>query len=541
MEYDAVVVGAGMAGLTAAAYLCKAGKSVALLEKRGKTGGLVDSFERNGFTFDGGIRAVENSGIVFPMLRQLGVELEFLQSPVSIGFGDDVLRLSPEAGLDEYRALLRRRFPGIVSEVDAIVDEVARVMDYMAVLYGIDNPLFLDLKDDPGYVLKVILPWMLKYMTTMPKVARLRMPVDERLAALTGSRELADMIGQHFFKKTPAYFALSYFSLYLDYRYPRGGTGRLPEALESYIRDRGGSVMTGVEVAGLDAARRVVTDASGREYGYRRLVWAADSRLLYRLALASPLADRGVARRVEAKAAELASARGGDSIFTLYVAADLPPVFFSSVSSAHFFYTPRGEGLSSLGPWPLEAKNEVDVAQDDVAAGEDPDKEALLAWLGDYLERTTYEISIPVLRDPTLAPEGKAGLIVSTLMDYDLAKRAEERRWYDEYKEFCSARIVDILDRGAYPGLRASVIERTASTPVTIRRETGNTDGAITGWAFTNPTMPAVNDLPKVTRSIRTPIPGVYQAGQWTFSPSGLPISILTGKLAADAVVKDLR
>ncbi|HPG86886.1 MAG TPA: hypothetical protein PLQ29_09325 [Spirochaetales bacterium] len=42
-------------------------------------------------------------------------------------------------------------------------------------------------------------------------------------------------------------------------------------------------------------------------------------------------------------------------------------------------------------------------------------------------------------------------------------------------------------------------------------------------------------------RSIRTPIPGVYQAGQWTFSPSGLPISILTGKLAADAVVKDLR
>ncbi len=531
MEYDAIVVGGGMAGLTAAAYLCKAGKTVAVLEKRGKTGGLVDSFERNGFTFDGGIRAVENSGIVLPMLRQLGIELEFLQSPVSIGFGDDVLKLSPETGLDEYRALLRRRFPEIVAEVDAIVDEVAKVMEYMAVIYGIDNPLFLDLEDDPGYVIKVILPWMLKYMTTMPKVARLRMPVDERLAALTGSRELADMIGQHFFKKTPAYFALSYFSLYLDYRYPKGGTGRLPEAIESYIRGRGGSILTGAEVVGLDADRRVVTDAEGREHGYRRLVWAADSRLLYRLAEASPVDDRKAARRIAAKAAEAAASRGGDSIFTLYAAVDLPPVFFSSVSSAHFFYTPRRDGLSSLDRWDLVAGR----------CDEPAEKEALLAWLGDYLERTTYEISIPALRDPALAPAGKTGLIVSTLMDYDLAERAEERGWYDEYKEFCSARIVDILDRGAYPGLRAAMLERTASTPVTIRRETGNTDGAITGWAFTNPTMPAENDLPKVSRSIRTPIPGVYQAGQWAFSPSGLPISILTGKLAADAVVKDLR
>ena len=31
-----------------------------------------------------------------------------------------------------------------------------------------------------------------------------------------------------------------------------------------------------------------------------------------------------------------------------------------------------------------------------------------------------------------------------------------------------------------------------------------------------------------------------YQAGQWTYSPSGLPIAILTGKLAADQVTKEL-
>jgi len=76
---------------------------------------------------------------------------------------------------------------------------------------------------------------------------------------------------------------------------------------------------------------------------------------------------------------------------------------------------------------------------------------------------------------------------------------------------------------------------------LTLSRLTGNADGAITGWAFTNSSIPAVHSMPKIARSIRTPIPDVYQAGQWTFSPSGLPISILTGKLAADRVVKDLK
>jgi hypothetical protein len=49
-----------------------------------------------------------------------------------------------------------------------------------------------------------------------------------------------------------------------------------------------------------------------------------------------------------------------------------------------------------------------------------------------------------------------------------------------------------------------------------------------------------VSSLTKVTRSVLTPIPDTYQAGQWTYSPSGLPISILTGKLAADRILKDL-
>ena len=61
------------------------------------------------------------------------------------------------------------------------------------------------------------------------------------------------------------------------------------------------------------------------------------------------------------------------------------------------------------------------------------------------------------------------------------------------------------------------------------------TDGAITGWAFTNENMPAERRMLAIARAVRTPLPDVLQAGQWTYSPSGVPIAILTGKLAADA------
>lgn len=229
--YDVIVVGAGMAGLTSAAYAAKSGYTTLLCEKSDHPGGLVGSFTRQGFTFDAGIRAFENSGIVIPMLKQLGAELEFVNNPVVIGLEDVQMTLEGVASLAAYAAMLSAKFPENQGEIAAIIDEIRKVTGYMEVLYGIENPLFMDLTRDKAYLFKTLLPWLLKYQVNIRKAQKLSEPIESYLLRFTKNQALIDVIIQHFFEKMPTFFALSYFGLYSDYSYPIGGTGRLVTAM----------------------------------------------------------------------------------------------------------------------------------------------------------------------------------------------------------------------------------------------------------------------------------------------------------------------
>jgi hypothetical protein len=53
--------------------------------------------------------------------------------------------------------------------------------------------------------------------------------------------------------------------------------------------------------------------------------------------------------------------------------------------------------------------------------------------------------------------------------------------------------------------------------------------------------MPAVNRFHSIKHAVDTPFAHIYQCGHWTFSPAGLPVAIMTGKLAADAVGRRFR
>jgi phytoene dehydrogenase-like protein len=143
-KYNTIVVGGGIAGLTSAAYLSRAGQKVLLIEKNKELGGLVNSFTRDGFHFEAGVRALVNAGIILPMLKELGIQIEIVKSPVSLGIENEIIDIETINDLEKYRELLTKSFPDSKSEIYEFIKIIRKIMKHMDVLYGIENPVFKD-------------------------------------------------------------------------------------------------------------------------------------------------------------------------------------------------------------------------------------------------------------------------------------------------------------------------------------------------------------------------------------------------------------
>lgn len=306
--------------------------------------------------------------------------------------------------------------------------------------------------------------------------------------------------------------------------------------IEELVLRNGGDMAKGTEICYLNPEIKQIKDTKGNEYGYKKLVWASDLKKLYNIIDLNSVRSERILQNLIDKKKALSDKKGGDSILTVYLTIDLDKSYFEEICTGHFFYTPKKIGLRNLHMDEITVESSKNEELRYIQ-----DKDTIIKWIMKYYELTTYEISCPVIRDVSMAPEGKTGLIVSTLMEYSLVKHISEMGWYDEYKKLSEECIINILDSTIFKGMKSRVIDKFTSTPLTLERMTGNSDGAITGWAFTNSFIPVENKLPKVAKSIFTPVPDVFQAGQWSFSPSGLPISILTGKLAADEIEKQLK
>jgi len=526
-EYDTIVVGGGVAGLTSTVYLARAGQKVLLIEKNSECGGLVNTFNRDGFHFDAGVRALLDAGIINTMLDDLKIRLEVVKSPVSVGIENEVLNIRDIESLAEYSDLLKRFYPGSKSEIDEVVRIIRKIMKHMDVLYGIENPIFKDLKRDPGFVLMKILPWFPRFLLTVRKINHMNTPVEEYLKTIVGDASLRDIITQHFFKNTPSFFALSYFSLYLDYFYPVGGVGSLAEALRHKILDFGGEIRNEKTITGLFPAAHLGLDDQNIRYKYKKLIWAADLKKLYTMTKTDNLPPT-VRTEIEETKAKILSNRGGDSVFSLFLEVDEPPESFGKIAHGHFFYTPSRQGMGETH------RKELDEL---LARFSEVNREEIHLWLDRFTRLNTYEISIPALKDPNMAPPGKTGVIISLLAEYDLFKKVEEAGWLDEFTREFEDRMLKVISGSIYPMLKDQILARFSFTPLSIERRVNSSEGGLTGWAFREQ-MPVVNRIQKADRAVLTPIPSVYQAGQWTYSPGGVPMAILTGKLAADRVLK---
>ena len=528
--YDTIVVGGGIAGLTSAVYLARGGQKVLLVEKNKEFGGLVNSFTRDGFHFEAGVRALEDAGIIFPMLKDLNIELDVVKSHVSVGIGNEIVNIETIHDLQNYRELLVRAFPESESEIDHVLKIIRKIMKHMEVLYGIENPVFKDLKNDRNYLFKKLLPWLPRFLFTVGKINRMNMPIEDYLKTIISNPSLRDMIAQHFFKNTPTFFALSYFSLYLDYFYPKGGVGKLADALKNKMLEYEGEIKPTTTIVEVLPGLNLVRDQNNHSYHYKNLIWANDLKTLYKIVATAGLPPKIKEKFEETKITMLKN-RGGDSVFSLYLEVDEPLESFRKIANGHLFYTPSKTGLGEIH------RKELDEL---LTNFEKVTKEQILTWLGKFTKYNTYEISIPGLKDPELVPQGKTGLIISLLAEYDLFKAIKKAGWLDTFTAELENQIIDVISSSIYPMLKDKVITRFSFTPLSIENRIGSSEGAIVGWSFEK-SMPVVNKIQFSDRSVLTPIPSIYQAGQWAYSPAGVPMSILTGKLAADRIIKKMK
>jgi phytoene dehydrogenase-like protein len=522
IQKDIIVVGGGIAGLTAALSLAHKGKDVLLIEKNEHCGGLMNSFVRDGFRFEGGARALVNAGLVKPLIKEFGLDIKVLPNPITLGIENKMLVINGEESLSSYASLLKKLYPESMDEVDRIIHAIHSIIEDMKVLYGVDNPLFTKKKKNIFTLAPSVIAWTFRFFRTMYRISKMDTPFEEYLDAISSNQSLKDIIGQHFFRKTPVFFALSYFALYNDYIYPKGGVGAFINALVDAIRTHGGEVHCDTEIVQVNAHDKTITDTAGEVYCYNKMIWAGDLKALYAMSTDTGLGKKDQTVFAQRKMDMLAR-KGAESVFSVFVAADLPAEAFGKVASGHVFHTPDRRGLGQvhtaelkdlLGRWGTVSRDEV------------------YTWLKRFCRYNTFEISIPALRDPEAVPEGRTGLIISALFDYELTERIRADGWHEEFKKRVEEEFIEVISESLYPGLRDKVLFSFSASPVSIFDRVRSSEGSIVGWSFEEK-LPVVTSMFRMADSVKTALPDIYAAGKWVYSPAGGPTAIMTGRIAA--------
>ena len=132
--------------------------------------------------------------------------------------------------------------------------------------------------------------------------------------------------------------------------------------------------------------------------------------------------------------------------------------------------------------------------------------------------------------DTTMAPEGKTTIILR----YDSPWSLWEKMSAKEYKaeKLQIQKDATILLEKEFPGISEFIEVIDVATPKTNVRYTGVKDGAYEGF------MPSKENMMK---SLKMQLPGLqnfYMAGQWLFPGGGLPPSAQTGKWAVQLICK---
>lgn len=135
--------------------------------------------------------------------------------------------------------------------------------------------------------------------------------------------------------------------------------------------------------------------------------------------------------------------------------------------------------------------------------------------------------------DETMAPAGKTTIVMRFESPWKLWENLDKEEYRKE-KEQIKKDAVDCLEM-LYPGISSSIEVTDVATPKTDVRYTGVKDGAYEGF------LPTKNNMMKTLKMYLPGLDNFYMAGQWLFPGGGLPPSAQSGKWAVQLICKKNR
>lgn len=522
-NYDAIIIGGGHNGLTTAAYLAKAGRSVLVLERRYILGGAAVSEEiYPGFTYS-------VCSYVVSLLRP-----EVIQE---LKLAEHGLHLLPLEG--SFIPMENGDYMAFWPDGNDTREEIKRHSLRDADRYDQFNQLMYEMAYAVKPILGMVPPDLvspsLRDVGTLRDLARHVKGLDKRkfhyltkIMTMSASDFLAEwfetdvirssiaingIIGTMLGPQSPgtAYVLLHHFMGELDGAFTawgsqKGGTGGVSEAIASAARSYGAETRCNAAVDHVivknGRAHGVVLE-NGDEIRSKVVVSGCDPRVTFE-------------KLVDSK--------------------DLPDDLVESIRKFKF----RGSSgkvniaLDGLPEFTAQPDNTVHDGMAQIAPSmafmERAYDEAKYGW---YSSRPYMDVVIPTVRDPSMAPPGKH--VLSLFVQY-ASYGLEKSNWEDERENFGDA-VVDTFAEFA-PNVKDLILHRQVLSPWDLEKEFSLTQGNIFHGELTLDQLffmrPAVG-----WAQYRTPIRNYYQCGSGAHPGGGITCG--PGRLAALEILRTSR
>ncbi len=522
VEYDAIIIGGGHNGLTAAAYLAKAGRKVLVLERRYLLGGAAVTEE-----IYPGFKYTVYSYVVSLLRPEVIQELQLYKHglhliPTEGAFiamedGNYFASYADEASsLEEIRrhsgrdADMVEEFNNVMYALAYAVKPILSMIPPNLASPGLDGLRTMrHLGQHMQSLGKENFHWLTKIMTMSAyDFVSEWFETDVFKALLCTSGIIGTMLGI----KSPgtAYVLLHHFMGELDGAFSawasqKGGTGMVSEAIASAARSFGAEIRCNAPVGQViikNGQAVGVAMENGDEIYARSIISGCDPKVTFR-----NLVDEKELPSDLVEAIDNFKFRGSSGKVNLALDGlpDFPAMKDKSLIQGLMFAAPSTDYLEQ--------------AYDD-------------AKYDDFSKRPFLESIIPTTVDPSMAPPGKHVMsIFVQYASYNMPVHGSR----DQQREAFGDAVINTLAEFA-PNIKDLILHKQVLTPWDIEDQTGLTQGNIFHGELTLDQLFFLRPVPGWA-SYRTPIKNYYQCGSGTHPGGGITSG--PGRLAALEILKD--